>query len=414
MTKSSYSPNIINNKLCICKNKLNQKINFGNLPIINNYERKINLKKYPIIIAQCNKCKLIQLKYSIPNKLLFPKKYSYLSGNSKEKIENFKSIIKNIQKLSTKNSPHILDIGSNDGSLLELMKKKYPKILGIEPTNCANIANNNGIKTIKNSLNQKLAKKIINKYSKFDFITAINIIAHTNHLNEMLKSIKLLLNINGVAIIEVQYLYDLISQKGFDSFHHEHNYYFTLSSIIKVLKNYNLHVFNAEKLRVHGGILRIYVSTSKRKINSNLKKILNKENDAKILDKINKLNLFKKEFSNKIKKLFFKLKKNKNTIYGIGAAPRACVMLNSCNLNKSQIKIVGEVSESLKCNKYIPGTNIMVKDENKIITDKPDYVIVLAWHLTKRIISLFAGRGYKGSFIVPLPNLKIIKGKKKS
>ena len=82
----------------------------------------------------------------------------------------------------------------------------------------------------------------------------------------MLKSIKLLLNINGVAIIEVQYLYDLISQKGFDSFHHEHNYYFTLSSIIKVLKNYNLHVFNAEKLRVHGGILRIYVSTSKRKI----------------------------------------------------------------------------------------------------------------------------------------------------
>ena len=89
-------------------------------------------------------------------------------------------------------------------------------------------------------------------------------------------------------------------------------------------------------------------------------------------------------------------------------------MLNSCNLNKSQIKIVGEVSESLKCNKYIPGTNIMVKDENKIITDKPDYVIVLAWHLTKRIISLFAGRGYKGSFIVPLPNLKIIKGKKKS
>ena len=96
-------------------------------------------------------------------------------------------------------------------------------------------------------------------------------------------------------------------------------------------------------------------------------------------------------------------------IYGMGAAPRACVMLNSCNLSKNEISLVGEVSQSLKCNKYIPGTDIMVKDENKIITDKPDYVIILAWHLRKRIIKLLLKKGYKGDFIVPLPKLKILK-----
>ena len=412
MAKKLYPLNIINNKLCICKNRLIQKINFGQLPIINNYKRKINLKKYPVIISQCTKCQLIQLKYSIPDKFIFPNNYSYLSGNSNEKIKNFKSILKKIEKFSKKTDPKILDIGSNDGSFLELAKDKYPKVLGIEPTNCANIAVNKGIKTIKSFLNLKLAKKILNKYSKFDFITATNILAHTNNLDEILKSIKLLLSKKGLIIIEVQYLYDLLSQKAFDSFYHEHNFYFTLSSIMKLLSNYNLYVFNAEKLNVHGGILRVYASPNKKLLSKKLKKILNKENDEKVFDKIKSLNLFRKKFSRKIKKLLGDLKKQKNKIYGIGAAPRACALLNSCNITKRQISLIGEVPQSLKCDKYIPGTNIIVRNENKIIKDKPDYVVILAWHLIKRIISLFTQKGYRGSFIVPLPNLKIIKRRK--
>ena len=189
MIKTSYASDIINNNLCICKNKLKQKINFGNLPLINNYKRKINLKKYPVIISQCEKCLLIQLKYSIPDKLLFPNNYSYLSGNSQEKLNNFKSILGKIQNFSKKNNPKILDIGSNDGSFLNLIKNKYSNILGIEPTNSADIAINRGIEIIKRSLNFYLAKKIVNKYSKFDFIVATNILAQTNNLDEILKSI---------------------------------------------------------------------------------------------------------------------------------------------------------------------------------------------------------------------------------
>ena len=97
MTKKYMHRTIINRKICICKNKLNKNINFGNLPLINNYTTKKNLKKYPVVISQCKKCLLIQLKYSIPDKLLFSNNYSYLSGNSKEKISNFKSIISKIK-----------------------------------------------------------------------------------------------------------------------------------------------------------------------------------------------------------------------------------------------------------------------------------------------------------------------------
>jgi len=402
---------IINRKICICKNNLKQKINFGNLPLINNYKTKKNLVKYPTIITQCEDCLLIQLKYSVADKLLFPNNYSYLSGNSKEKIKNFESLVNKIKKLSEKNNPKILDIGSNDGSFLELAKKKSAKVLGVEPTNTAKISINKGVNTIKKPLNYRVAREIVKKYSKFDFIVANNFFAQTNNLIEIIKSIKLILNKKGILIVEVQYLYDLLNQKGFDSFHHEHIAYYTASSITKLLKTYKLYVFNAEKLKVHGGMLRVYVSLHKKSVTKNLKKLLSNENDKNIINKINNLNIFRIKFNKRIKKLLLNLKKKKNKIYAIGAAPRACVLLNSSNLTKNEIDLVGEVSTSLKCNKYVPGTDIMVKDENKIITNKPDYVIILAWHLKKRIIKLLLKKRYRGNFIIPLPNLKIIKRK---
>ena len=409
MKKKHLQKTIINRKVCICENKLKQKINFGNLPLINNYTIKKNLKKYPTIISQCQNCLLIQLKYSVPDKLLFPNNYSYLSGNSKEKINNFISILAKIKKTSKKKNPQILDIGSNDGSFLEIVKKKYPKVLGVEPTNTARNAIKKGINTIKKSLNFKLAKKILNKYSKFDFIIASNFFAQTNNLKEILKSIKLILDKKGLLIVEVQYLYELLLQKGFDSFHHEHVAYYTLSSITKLLEKYNLYVFDAEKLKVHGGMLRVYISLNKKPITKKMKKILASENDRNIINKIKNLNSFRIKFSNKLNKFFYNLKKKGKKIYGMGAAPRACVMLNSANLTKNEIDLVGEVSKSLKCNKYVPGTNIMVRNEKKIIKDKPDYVVILAWHLKRRIINLLSKKGYKGNFIIPLPILKVIK-----
>ncbi len=412
MKKKSMQKSIINRKYCICKNKLKHKISFGKLPLINNYKREKNLKKYPVVISQCEKCLLIQLKYSVVDKLLFPKDYSYMSGNSKEKIKNFQSIHFKIKKLSKKNKPKILDIGSNDGSFLETAKKKYSIALGIEPTNTAEISINKGIKTIKKPLTYILANKILKKYSKFDFIVASNFLAQTNNLSEILDSIKLILNKDGVLIVEVQYLYDLLFQKGFDSFHHEHIAYYTTSSVINVLKERKLFVYDAERLKVHGGMIRVYASLYKKPFTDNLKKILNKEDDKNIIKKIKSLNSFRIHFNKKIKKLFVNLKKKKKTIYAMGAAPRACVLLNSSNLTKNEIGLVGEVSKSLKCNKYVPGTNIMVKDENKILTNKPDYVIILAWHLKKRIIKLLLKKNYKGGFIIPLPKLEILRGKK--
>jgi len=174
------------------------------------------------------------------------------------------------------------------------------------------------------------------------------------------------------------------------------------------LKEFKIFVFHAEKLKVHGGMLRVYASLNKKKHSTGFKKILKSENDKNLINSIKKLNYFKNRFNKKLKKFITNLKRKNKKIYAIGAAPRACVLLNSSNLSAKEINLVGEVSDSLKCNKYVPGTDIIVKDENKIISDKPDYVIILAWHLKNRIINLLSKKGYKGRFIVPLPSLKVI------
>ena len=331
MKNKYFRKNIIRRDDCFCSNELKHNINFGNLPLINNYSIKKNLKKYPVIVCKCEYCNLVQLKYSVPDNLLFPKNYSYLSGNSKEKINNFNSILLKIKKMSKKRDPKILDIGSNDGSFLEIVKKKYSKVVGIEPTDVAKISVKKNINTIKKRLDFKLAKKIKNKYSKFDFIVATNFFAQTNNLKEIIKSVKLILDSQGYLIVEVQYLYDLLSQKGFDSFHHEHITYYTLSSITKLLEKYGLYVFDAQKLKVHGGILRVYISMNLRPISKEMKKILNSESDKNITSKIKNLNLFRIVFNKKIKKFLKNLKRAGKIVYGIGAAPRTCVMVNSCN-----------------------------------------------------------------------------------
>tara|TARA_Y100001970_G_scaffold240307_1_gene302929 strand:+ start:6657 stop:7886 length:1230 start_codon:yes stop_codon:yes gene_type:complete len=409
MKKLSKQSNLINRKICICKSKLHKKIDFGPLPLINDYGKKKNSKKYPTILTQCKKCLLIQLKYSVKDKLLFPKNYPYLTGDSKEKLKNFSSLVSLLKKVKTTKKPKIIDIGGNDGSLLRFAKNKGFKVLNIEPTDVAKISIKKGVKTLKKEFNYKQAKLIKKKYSNFDYIVSTNFFAHTNNLEEIINSTKLILDNNGLLIIEVQYLYSLFPKRGFDSFHQDHKFYYTATSITNLFRKFKLFVFDAQILKNHGEMLRIYVSLKNKKFSTRFLKILNEEKDKKIIGKINSLNKFRLKFNKKFKELIYKIVKNKKTVYGIGAAPRGCVMLNSPNFSSNEIKMVGEMANSLKCNKYVPGTDIIVKDENKIVQDQPDYVVILAWHLKKRISQSLKRKGFKGKFIIPLPDLRIVR-----
>ncbi len=397
---------ILKKKNCLCGGKLTKKINFGKLPVINDFKKRKTVK-YPTIISQCRKCLLIQLKDSVKDRIIYPQNYSYLSGDSREKLEDYKDLISKLSKKFKVKKPNIIDIGGNDGSLMSFAKKQGYKVTNIEPTNIAKISKKKGIQTIKKEFNFNFSKKL-SKKKKFDFVVTTNFFAHTNNLNNIIKGIKNILNENGVLVIEIQYLYKVLKDNGFDSIHQDHKYYYTLSSLNSILRVFNLYMFDAEFLKKQKEIIRVYVGKEFRKKTSQLNKILSKEQDKNIINKIRKLNDFRKHYILNLKKVLNNLIIQNKKISAISASPRGCVLLNSCNLDKSTIKNVGEVQGSFKINKLIPGTNIPIKNEKIFIKNQPDYILILAWHLKYRLTKILVKNGYKGKFIVPLPKLKIL------
>ena len=397
---------IINKKKCICGGNLKKQINFGELPIINNF-KKTKTSKYPTVVTQCKKCLLIQLKYSVADELVFPKNYSYLSSDSKEKLEDFNDLIKKLKSRFKFKKPSIIDIGGNDGALMKCAKKLGFKVLNVEPTNVALISKKNGVSTLQKKFDFNLAKILNKKKIKFNFVASTNFFAHTNDLKNIINGSKLILDKNGVMVIEVHYLYRVIKNNGFDSFHQDHKYYYSINSLKKILKKFSLNVFDAEFLKKNNEILRVFVDNNVRSNTIRLNKLIKNENDKNVFKKLIKLNEFRKKYVLKLKKVINKLHSKNYKIYGISAAPRGCVLLNSANFSNKQIKMVGEVPKSFKLNKFIPGSNIPIKNEKIIIKNKPNYVIILAWHLQKRLKKILVKNGFKGKFIIPLPKLKI-------
>ena len=398
--------NILIKTKCICGGKLKKKINFGDQPLINNF-KTVKTIKYPTVITQCSKCYLVQLKYSVKDNVIYPRNYSYLSGDSKEKIEDFKNLILKLSSNFKIKKPEIIDIGGNDGSLMQIAKARGYTTTNVEPTRAANLSIRKGVNTIQKKFDFKLVKTLRQKKVEFDFVVSTNFFAHTNNLKEIISGVKNILNDNGILIIEIQYLYKVLKVNGFDSFHQDHKYYYTLSSLKKMLHVFNLNIFDAEFLKNQKEILRIYADKNNKKNTSRLYQILKSENDFKVFEKVKKLNNFRIKHIFEIKKLIKKLILQNKKIFAISASPRGCVLLNSANFTRKNINFVGEVPGSFKLKKFIPGTNIPIVNENKIVKEQPDFIIILAWHLKYRLIKILVKKGYKGKFIEPLPKLEI-------
>ena len=392
-------------KNCICGGKLNKSIKFSNLPVINNFKKNIT-KKYPTLVSKCINCELIQLKYCILDRHIFPKNYAYLSGDSKEKLLNYNDLISKIKKKYVKKkNMTVVDIGGNDGSLMEIAKKKGFSVLNVEPTSVAKITKLKNVNTIEKKFSLSFVKTLKNK--RFDFVISTNFLAHTNNLKEILKGINLILKPNGILVVEVQYLINVLKKNGFDSFHQDHKFYYTVRTLKNVLEIFGLYTFDYEFTDKSKEILRVYVKKTKNLMSKRLINILRYEKKYDTFIEIKKLNIFRKKYLIKLGKLLNKL--SKKNIVAVSAAPRGCVLISSLNFSNKKIKYVGEVPGSFKINKYMPSTNIKIVNENKILLDNPDYVLILAWHLKDRIISFFKSKKLKAKFIIPLPKLKIIK-----
>ena len=393
-------------------NNLKSLIFLGYLPPVNTL-RKIGSSleeeiSFPAELLYCRKSKLAQLGCIVDKEILFPYSYPYTSSTTKILRDNFADLYKDtIKMINLKSRDLVIDIGSNDGNLLSNFKN-FHRVLGITPEKIGKLAIKKGIPTIIDYFDNKTTKKILQKYGKAKIITATNVFAHIDNINNIVKNVLKTLDNDGIFITESHYLLPLIKTVQYDTIYHEHLRYYSVQSLNYLFKKHKLEIINTKEISTHGGSIRVYAARKgKYKISKNVKLQLQKEN--KSLNK-KSFNQFKQNVVNSKIKLFNiinKLKKGKKTIFGVGAPSRASTLINYVGLDQEIIDCVLEINGSYKIGNYIPGTKIPILNENILKQKKVDYLLLFSWHIKDELKRNLKKKGFKGKFIIPLPNPKI-------
>jgi len=393
-----------NIKKCrICDNSnLKSILDLNNQPTANQLTKNFTQKEItiPLKLIFCNKCKTTQLSSTVNSRYLFSK-YVWVTGTSNVAKEYCEKFVKKTEK-KFKEVKSVLEIASNDGTLLKQYKKKGFKILGVDPAkNIAKKANQEKINTIPGFFDLNLSQQIKKNFGKPDLIIARNVIPHVEHIHSILKGIKNLITKKGVVAIEFHYLSEIIKGLQYDSIYHEHIYYFSLKSISNLFKEYGLFAFDFDKSPISGGSIVLYFSSKIKKKSLKLIKL-------EKIEKINKLNNFKtlKSFGKKCIKHRDNLSKLVNNLsgklYGYGASARSSTLLNFAKIDYRKVQFIMDKNK-LKYGFYTPGTKIKIMKFGKSILPKNSNIIILAWNFKKEIINQFSKKkNYK--FIIPLPN----------
>ena len=387
-------------------------LNLGQQPLANNYLRKYqyNQTRYNLKLYFNEKSKLVSISKRIPSNKMFDNKYPYKSSMSKTMRKAFKDLSKEIKKKF--NPKLLLEIGSNDGTLLKNFDKK--NAIGVEPcANLAKITSRQGYKTFSEYWDLKLAKKIKKKYNKIDLIYSANTITHISNLDSVFKSITEILSDNGVLIIEDPSLLECIKKISYDQFYNEHIYVFSALAVKNILKKHNLEIFDIKNLTTHGGSLRYYIKkirNSHIKIKSSVKKQINKEINFG-LNKINTYNKFAKQVIKSkynLLNIFNKIKKDNNkSIIGYGATAKATTVLNYCKVDEKIINFFVDTTPD-KSNRLMPGKRIKIFKYNQKLLNNVDYIFLGAWNFKKEILNKekkFKKRGGKFISHVPYPHI---------
>ncbi len=403
-------------KIQNCRNCNKKKLEFifslGNLSFTGKFPKKNKvIKKAPLEIVMCKNCKLIQLAHKFNLKYLYGPDYGYRSNISETMVHHLKNVvIKASKKVNLKSKQLVLDIASNDATLLKNYSKKIITF-GIDPLV------NKYIKDYKN-INYKISnffslKEIEKKtLKKFKIITALSVFYDLEKPNKFLSDIKTILDKDGIFILEFADLVSILKKKMFDTICHEHLEYYSSKIVINMCNENGLKVIDIFENDINGSSKQFFIShvKSNYKMNSKrIKRILLEENKMKVGSKKTIMKFFK-EINNikfKLLKIIKKIKSKNQSIHGYGASTKGNVLLQYFGIGNNYIDYVAERNPK-KYNLYTPGTKIKIISEKNSRARKPNFFLVLPWHFQKEILKrekIIRSKGTK--FIFPLPKLKI-------
>lgn len=399
----------------LCLSPLNEPIlKFPDTPLANEFlKTKEAQDKFPLQVCCCDNCGHYQLNETVDPERLF-RHYLFVSGTSKVNVEHFKKYAHTIYNhVFHKNKPKLkaLDIASNDGVLLQHLKNLGVEVIGIDPAkNIADEATKNGIPTIPEFFTKECSHKILSKYGQFDIITANNVFAHVPDMIGFIKGVRNLLNRSGVFSFEVSYFGDVCDRTLLDTIYHEHSSYHTLTPLKTFLSTHGLQINNVERIDTHGGSIRVHAVRDDIVYqpfinNINLNIMLSEEKYIKLrveklIKDIEKLGI---DLNNQLKMV----KQEGKSIAIYGTPAKATTLMYALDIDETMIDFAIE-DAPLKQGTFTPGKHIPVFSFSILLERKPDVVLILAWNFAPSIIEKCKANGYKGKFIIPLPELRVV------
>jgi len=364
-------------------------VSLGLSPLANNLldSQDETAEMFPLEMMYCPESHNCQLSYVVPAEKMF-NHYLYVSSTAKSFRDHFaKAADKYIREFNLNENSLVVDIGSNDGIALVPLKEKGIKVLGIEPAkNVARITQEKGIDTLCTYFSTDTAIDILKNYGQVDVVTASNVFAHADNLEEIANAVFKMLKDDGTFIIEVQYLLDTIKDLTFDNIYHEHVNYWGVTSLNNFFNRLGMYVSDVEHVDTHGGSIRVYVKKELKVIKPSVFEFLIKEEEFGLTKYETYLDFAKRveqAKANVIKNI--KLLKDQGlTLVGYGSPAKATTSLNYFNITNQEIDYIIE-DNPLKHNKFLPGINIPIYSKEKLNEKLPDVIIVMAWNFLEDI-----------------------------
>lgn len=367
--------------------------------------------RYPLCVVFCENCSLVQITETLPPEALFSD-YVYFSSVSDTAVASAKAIAgRMIVERNLRPDSLVIEAASNDGYLLRHYRARDIPVLGIEPAaNIARVADENGIATRCAFFGRDEAARLVAEGRRCNIFHANNVLAHVADLNGFVAGIRDVLVADGMAVIEVPYLRDLIDNVEFDTIYHEHLCYFSMTSLARLFACHALVLADFERIPIHGGSLRLFVAHAGTAQNPRVQAVLDEEDNLGMTGASYYANFAARvdRLKNDLVLLLRRLKTQGNRIAAYGASAKGATMLNFFGLGRDILDFVADRS-NVKQGKLTPGVHLPILPPESLAEARPDYCLLLTWNFADEILKQQAKyRAGGGKFVVPIPEVRIV------
>jgi SAM-dependent methyltransferase len=391
-------------------------LSLGELPLSDGFVSSENLgtedARYPLDVAFCSDCTLVQILETVPPEILFAEDYPYYSSYTDSLLRySAAHVAERIRDRALGPDSLVVELASNDGYLLQYYAAQGIPVLGIDPApGPVEVARRKGIDTRLAFFTRELAQDLAHKeHVQADVIHANNVLAHVADTNGFVEGLATLLKDDGLAVLEVPYVRELIEHGEFDTIYHEHLCYFSVTALVRLFRRHRLFLNRIEHQPIHGGSLRLFVEKYENP-DATLRIALESEQRAGMHDFAyyaafsDRVHSIRTELAN----LLAKLKQRGARIVGYGAAAKGTILLNHVGIGRETLDFVVDRNVH-KQGRYVPGVRLPIEAPERILETQPDYVLILPWNFKEEIMQQQAEYHRRGGrFIVPVPRPVIV------